>query len=254
VSFFSFDFNDNLEPCRDPSHGHAVPMRSWEHSLGVAQQQQLIKRACPSVLIEAHDWEFAGSATWPVYLFRDGHDELWGFEFMWDPFGDFTSGRLWNLYYYNLAYEQPLYLHIDLSKESEHQIVFWYTASTVRHLGIGNYAPLDDAKKAKVRQAVAIYRKHQPFFSAGKFDGLDPLTHLHTLPGQGAIVMRFNDQADPVEGEFEVAADRLGCESGIGPVSVLVGEPVRTTIAGNRLRVAYRLRGHDVLVLRVLSA
>jgi hypothetical protein len=252
VRFFSFDFNDNLEPCRDAAHGHAVPLRGWEHSLGVARQQQQIKRACPSVLIEAHDWEFAGSCTWPVYLFRDGHDELWGFEFMWDPFGDFTSGRLWNLYYYNMAYELPLYLHIDLAKDSDQRVVFWYAASTVRHLGIGNYAVLDDAKKAQVRQAVAVYREHQPFFSAGKFDGLDPLTHIHTLPGQGAIVLRFNDQAEPAEGSFEVAADRLGCEGGIGAVSALVGEPARTTVVGNgRLRVEYRLRGHDVLVLRV---
>ena len=251
VRFFSFDFNDNLEPCHDPSHSHAVPMRSWEHSLGVARQQQLIKRACPSVLIEAHDWEFAGSCTWPVYLFRDGHDELWGFEFMWDPFADFTSGRLWNLYYYNLAYELPLYLHIDLAKDSEHRVVFWYAASTVRHLGIGNYAVLDDAKKAQVRKAVAVYREHQTFFSSGRFDGLDPLTHIHTLPGQGAIVLRFNDQAEPIDGELDLAAGRLGCEGGIGPVSVLVGEPAHTVVEGGRLRVAYRLRGHEVLVLRV---
>lgn len=251
VSFFSFDFNDNTEPCRDPKHGHRIPLRGWEHSLGVARQQQLIKRACPSVLIEAHDWEFAGSCTWPVYLFADGHDELWGFEFMWDPFGDLTSGRLHNLYYYNLAYELPLYLHIDLAKDSAHRIVFWYVASTARHLGVGNYAVLSDDRKKQVRQTIKIYRVHQRFFSAGKFHGLDPLTHIHTLPGQGAVVLRFNDQAKPIRGRLELTKDQLGCPAGIGEVSVLVGVKVKPVKSQERLTINYSLRAHDVLVLRI---
>jgi hypothetical protein len=251
VSFFSFDFNDNTEPCRDASHGHAIPLRGWEHCLGVARQQQQIKRACPSVLIEAHDWEFAGSATWPVYLFADGHDELWGFEFMWDPFTDLTSGRLHNLYYYNLAYELPLYLHIDLAKDSPNRVVFWYAASTVRHLGVGNYAALDDEQKAKARQAVAIYRAHQRFFAVGRFHGLDPLTHIHTLPGEGAVVLRFNDQSEPIEGKLELTMSQLGCPGGIGDVSVLVGAKADVIKSPERLAVNYSLRGHDVLVLRV---
>ncbi len=251
VRFFSFDFNDNLEPCRDASHRHHIPLRSWEHALGVARQQQQIKRACPSVLIEAHDWEFAGSCTWPVYLFPDGHDELWGFEFMWDPFADLTSGRLYNLYYYNLAYEMPLYLHIDLAKDSEHRIVFWYAASTVRHLGVGNYAVLNAEQKAQVQQALSIYRDHQAFFSAGRFHGAGPLTHIHTLPGQGAVVLHFNDQPQPAQGKLELTKDQLGCPGGIGGVSVLLGGQAKVAGGPDRLAVEFSLKGYDVLLLRV---
>ncbi|MCY2926046.1 MAG: hypothetical protein NT031_11510 [Planctomycetota bacterium] len=251
VSFFSFDFNDNTEPCRDGKHAHQVPLRGWEHCVGVARQQQQIKKACPSVLIEAHDWEFAGSATWPVYLFADGHDELWGFEFMWDPFGDLTSGRLHNLYYYNLAYELPLYLHIDLAKDSPNRVVFWYAASTVRHLGIGNYAVLDEKQKASVRQAVVIYKEHQRFFTIGRFSGPDPLTHIHALPGDGALVLRFNDQARPLSGTLELTKEQLGCLGGIGEVSVLVGGKIGRAKSADRLRVDFTLEAHDVLVLRV---
>jgi len=251
VSFFSFDFNDHTEPCADPSHGHNVPLTPWEHSLGVAQQQRSLKRACPTALIEAHDWLWAGLGYWPIYALSESHDERWGFEFMWDPFGDLKSGRLFNLYYYNLCYEKPLYLHIDLKKDSDSRIVFWYTASTVRHIGIGNYAGLADEQKAQVRRMVKIYKAHQEFFAAGKFSGPDPLTHIHVLPGKGAMVLRFNDQAHPCKGRIEFSREELGCPDGIKECIELLGADVKISRTRDKVVCDFTLKEYDVLALVV---
>ncbi|MCY2930343.1 MAG: hypothetical protein NTV86_12755 [Planctomycetota bacterium] len=251
VSFFSFDFNDNTEPCADPSHGHIILSSPWEHSLGVAQQQRMLKQACPGALIEAHDWLWAGLGYWPIYALSESHDERWGFEFMWDPFGDLKSGRLFNLYYYNLCYEKPLYLHIDLKKDSPRCVVFWYVASTVRHMGIGNYATLAEEQKAQVRRAVAICKDHQRFFSAGRFSGPDPLTHIHVLPGEGALVLRFNDQAQPVTGRLELTKDQVGCEDGIGECTELLGAQAKFTRTGAGVCCDYALGEYDVLAILI---
>ena len=55
---------------------------------------------------------------------------------MWAPMEDLLSGRAITLYYYNLAYGLPLYIHIDLRADNQNALVFW-NASTCRHLGIG---------------------------------------------------------------------------------------------------------------------
>ena len=39
---------------------------------------------------------------------------------------DFSRGRAVSLYYYNLAYSIPLYLHIDLKTDNENALVFWW--------------------------------------------------------------------------------------------------------------------------------
>jgi len=249
VSFFSFDFNDHTEPCSDPKHGHNIPLTPWEHSLGVAQQQRALKRACPTALIEAHDWLWAGLGYWPIYALSESHDERWGFEFMWDPFGDLKSGRLFNLYYYNLCYEKPLYLHIDLKKDSDSRIVFWYTASTVRHIGIGNYAGLTDEQKAQVRRMVGIYKQHQEFFAVAKFSGPDPLTHIHVLPGKGAMLLRFNDQAQPCSGRLEFTKEQLGCPDGINECVELLGADVKVVRTRDKIVCDFTLKEYDVLAL-----
>lgn len=249
VSFFSFDFNDHTEPCCDPKHEHNIPLLAWEHSLGVAQQQRKLKQACPSALIEAHDWLMAGLGYWPIYALSESHDERWGFEFMWDPFGDLKSGRLFNLYYYNLCYEKPLYLHIDLKKDSDRRVVFWYTASTVRHIGIGNYAGLTDEQKDQVRKMVGIYKDHQEFFAVGRFSGPDPLTHIHVLPGKGAMVLKFNDKAEPCSGHLEFTKEQVGCQDGITDCVEILGAEVKLTRTRDKVVCDYVLKEYDVLAL-----
>ena len=67
----------------------------------------------------------------------NAHDELWGFEYMWDPYTDLLSGKALSLYEYNLAYDIPLYLHINSAHDSPTMLAFWWYASCCRHLGIG---------------------------------------------------------------------------------------------------------------------
>ncbi len=254
MRFFSFDFNDGIEPCFDAAHGHDLPLDLWEHALGVARQQRAVKEAAPDTLIEAHCWRTSGSAYWPMYVFQGGHDERWGFEFMWDPFADLKQGRLQRLYYYNLAYEKPLYLHIDLAKDSARQIVFWYVVSTVRHPGIGNYSALSAERQAAVREATALYARHREYFTRGVFSGPDPLTHVHTLPGRGALVLRFNPQPQPSSGRVALDAGALGCGAGGGRVETLMGAPVRADFREGTLQAAYELDAESALIFRVVPA
>lgn len=251
VRFFSFDFNDGIEPCFDASHGHDAPLDIWEHALGVARQQRAVKKASPQTLVEAHCWRTSGGAYWPMYTFQGAHDERWGFEFMWDPYADLKQGRLQRLYYYNLAYEKPLYLHIDLAKDNANQLVFWYAASTIRHLGIGNYSALADDRKARVRQAVALYAGVREYFTRGVFSGPDPLTHVHVLPGRGALVLRFNTEGAPARGRFALSAESLGCAGAVSRVETLMGDSVRATVTGEGLVVEYELGEESALMLSV---
>ena len=251
VRFFSFDFNDGVEPCFNAAHGHDVPLDIWEHALGVATQQRTVKRACPGALVEAHCWRTSGGAYWPIYAFQGAHDERWGFEFMWDPYADLKQGRLQRLYYYNLAYQKPLYLHIDLAKDSATQMVFWYVASTVRHLGIGNYSALSNERRSSVRKAVGLYARLREFFTRGVFGGQDPMTHTHVLPGRGALVLRFNPSDTGVRGRLSMGAEDLGCADGIACVRKLMGGHVRTRATGEELRADYELGPEETLLLQV---
>lgn len=196
ISFMSFDFNNYENICYSTEHNHAGPSDEWGHAAALAELQTKLKKECPGLLIEAHDWINAGTYTYPVYLFPQACHERWGFEYMWTPFEDFKSGRLRNLYYYNMAYEKPLYLHIDLANDSEHMAVFWYIASTVRHLGIGNYKGVEEDRKAVCQEAIARYCKIREYLVNGTFQGINPLIHIHELEGKGVLLLLFNDKAD----------------------------------------------------------
>lgn len=226
VSFFSFDFND-FQPelaCCNPTHDHTIPMTEWEHVRHVATQQEMTKCACPGVLVEAHDWQSAGEYKYPVYLFGKSHDERWGFEYMWHPLEDFKSGRLHNLYYYNLAYEKPLYLHVDLTSDNDHGVVFWYIASTVRHFGVGNYAALTDARKQMSADWMRIYKQYREFFSRGIFGGRGPCVHWHTIPSEGTVILLFNDSGQPTTVSVELSHHDLGLRRGHLTMETLYGD------------------------------
>jgi hypothetical protein len=226
VRFFSFDFNDShaecrdplhqhpwpvARDCRDPMHGHGIPLLSFVHARAVAAQQTEIKVARPEVLIEAHDTYFAGSKLWPVHFFHESCHERWGFEYMWHGINDLSSGLIHNLYWYNLAYDKPLYLHQNLAKDNDHLAVFWYLASTVRHLGIGNGTALTPERYALVKTSLAAYRRLRRYFVAGEFDGPEPTVHVRRLAGQGSVVLIFNDRPEPASRKVELDAAMLGC-------------------------------------------
>ncbi|BDZ47473.1 hypothetical protein GCM10025866_33820 [Naasia aerilata] len=210
VSFLMFDFHDytvegtdagtsdeiSRTACWSKDHGHSVPMSIEEHSAGVLEVIHRIKRAHPDVLIEAHDRIAGGLQDYlPLYYEHgrpDSFDEHWGFEYMWNSYLDLLSGKALSLYEYNLAYEIPLYLHINLAFDNENCLAFWWYASTCRHLGIGGVRPSDELWSAH-RAAVERYHELKSLLASGRFVGVDVDLHIHTLPNEGrAVLLAFN--------------------------------------------------------------
>lgn len=252
MRFFSFDFNNfqNDGLCYDKNHLHSIPMNQWEHSKGVAMQQKMFKTKCPEALIEAHDWADSGGRTWPIYLFSSARDERWGFEYMWKTFEDYKSGYLHNLYYYNLAYDVPLYLHIKLDNDDINLASFWYTASTIRHFGIGNYAKIDTLQAKQVKQAIEIYKKYKDYFSGGKFYGIDPLTHIHEK-NSSIVLLRFNDKATSKKCKVRLDKSVYPWIKKSSKIQYEYG--VKPTIfqADDFLELEYELRPYDVSIVYI---
>jgi len=134
----------------------------------------------------------------PVYYkygLPGSYDENWGFELMWQPMEDTLSGRARSLYYYNLACNVPLYLHIDLRDDNEHQLVLWWYASTCRHLGIGG-THADRISAEGHRQAMLRYRQLEDFYKRGNFYGANEEVHVHALPDKNAFVVNLFNLSD----------------------------------------------------------
>ena len=122
------------------------------------------------------------------------------------------SGKALSLYEYNLAYDVPLYLHINSAHDSPTMLAFWWYASCCRHLGIGG---LDEADPqwARLVEAMRTYRRLQAWFAGGRFVGLDRLTHLHVLDdGGGAVLTAYNLGAAEVHRSVSVDLSALGLE------------------------------------------
>ncbi len=201
--------------CWDSTHGHAVPLTRQGHAEGVLEVIQAVKRAYPHVLIEAHDRINGGMQDYHPLYYQHGlpysFDDNWGFEYMWDPYYDLLSGKALSLYEYNLAYEIPLYLHIHEGRDSTTMLAYWWYASTCRHLGIGGVSDPRTPLYAALKQAVTRYRRLKRFFTQGEFVGIDPLTHVHVLPGSGAAVaLFFNLSNEPHTRTVALDLPRLG--------------------------------------------
>jgi hypothetical protein len=166
----------------------------------------------PNVLIEMHDMMMGGSnpRNTPVYYkygLPGSYDLNWGFELMWNPMEDITSGRARSLYYYNLGCNVPVYLHIDLRKDVVGCPVLWWYASTCRHLGIGG-THKDPTVVVAHKAAMHTYRELARFFKRGDFYGINEEVHLHALPDENAFVVNlFNlsDQKRTIGGSLEVS-------------------------------------------------
>lgn len=227
VCYFMFDGSAYNGPCWDKEHGHPVPSGRHHHVKATNRIAFQVHEKYPDLLIEMHDQMVGGRpARWvPTYLGygRDpegkskafGFDTIWAYELMWNPMHNLGEGNSICLYYYNLAYSQPLYIHIDLRTDNAEAVMFWWNASTCRHLGIGGTHG-DPNIRAKQKQAVADYRRLKPHFSAGTFYGIDESTHVHRHPTEAtAIINCFNLDATPIEkkidfepGRFELPADK----------------------------------------------
>jgi hypothetical protein len=216
---------DNGE-CWDPAHGHRVPSGREEHVQATNRLARLIHAQYPEVLIEMHDQMLGGTRLRyvPTYYGQGrgsraeednsaGFDSVWAFELMWDPMTDLVGGHSIALYYYNLAYSLPLYLHIDLRKDNAQCLMFWWNASTCRHLGIGGTHPDPRVQQAQ-REAMATYRRLQSFFKAGTFYGLDEMVHVHVHPTEPAAVINcFNLEDHAVNRRIELHPSKLGLEA-----------------------------------------
>ncbi len=65
-------------------------------------------------------------------------------------------------------------------------LAFWWYVSCCRHLGIGGLTE-HDGQWARLVEAMATYRRLQPWFALGRFVGLEVLTHLHVLEADGTV-------------------------------------------------------------------
>ncbi len=224
ATFFMFDGTAYREECWDPNHGHPVPARLEEHCQAMCRLARMVHAEFPKVLIEMHDPANGGSPnrTCPIYYGHGlcpgrggncpafGFDSVWAFELMWKPMEDLLSGRSVALYYYNLAYSVPLYIHVDLRADNQNAIVFWWNASTCRHLGIGGTHP-DEAIREIHRQSMATYLRLKPHFASGVFWGIDEQTHVHChSDGKSAVINCFNLEDKAVEREIRFDPAEFG--------------------------------------------
>ena len=217
--FLMFDGSWYDQPCYDPGHGHAVPSTRQEHVDAILALAQNVHAAHPQAVIEQHDPIIGpGTPRYAPTYFMHGKpgavDELWGFEYMLNALADLASRRAFALYYFNLAYSIPVYLHFDLRTDNHNAVGFWWFASTCRHLGIGGQHS-DPRVWAAHKQAMAQYLEHKRLFAQGTFFGLDELTHGHTLAQARACVINcFNLEDEPVTRTLEFRLADVGLPNG----------------------------------------
>ncbi|MDW8105734.1 MAG: hypothetical protein RMK92_12035, partial [Armatimonadota bacterium] len=219
--FLMYDGTMFTGECYDPSHGHSIPLTRHEHCMACLQLIGEVKRQFPQVLIELHDPIVGGTniryaPTYFLHALPHSFDELWGYEYMWDPMDDLRSGRALSLYYVNLAYSIPIYLHIDLRKDNEHALMFWWYASTCRHLGIGGKHSDPKVWEAH-KQAMRTYLTLKRFYTQGVFYGIEETVHAHTLVGEPAragetvaVLNIFNLAQTEVEREIRFRLGDVG--------------------------------------------
>jgi len=259
--FFMFDGTAYNGECWDPEHGHGVPSGREEHVAATNKLARQVHAKYPDVLIEMHDQMLGGANLRyvPTYYGQGqggraeeaggsaGFDSVWAFELMWDPMTDLVGGHSIALYYYNLAYSLPLYLHIDLRKDNAQCLMFWWNASTCRHLGIGGTHANPEVQKAQ-KEAMATYRRLETFFKAGTFYGLDEMVHVHVHPTEPAAVINcFNLEDHAVNRHIEVHPGKLGLEA-MGPYQIRGATAQRT---GDRYVIEIEIPsfGHSLIEL-----
>lgn len=255
AAFLMFDSTQYTGPCYAKTHGHSIPSTREEHARALVELAQRVKRQCPRLLIEMHDPVSGPSGihytpTYYGYAEPNSFDCLWGHEFMWNSMKDLLEGRALSLYYYNLAYSIPLYLHIGLRTDNANALAFWWYASTVRHLGVGGKSP-DPSVWAAHKQAMRTYLVLKRFYTQGVFYGLDETVHAHTLPDlRESVIDCFNLGDTPVEKQIRFRLADIGLPSGKIDVE---GAPF--TVNGDEISIRVHLpaRGHESVKVRLAS-
>jgi len=267
AAFLMFDGSGFTGECWDATHGHSLPLTRQEHCLAYKELTRRVKERHPEVLIELHDPIVAGVNVRyaPTYFLHGGprdFDELWGYEYMWDPMDDIYSGRALSLYYVNLAYSIPIYLHIDLRKDNENALEFWWYASACRHLGVGgrhlarpeaatavaSHLAADEQVWNAHKQAMQTYRRLKRFYTQGVFYGLDETVHAHTLPEEGRCIVNVFNLADvQVERELRFRLADIGLQG-----SDIAVAGAQWDMVGDELRFSLEVpaRGHRLVEIQ----
>jgi hypothetical protein len=244
--FFMFDSDQYSGPCCDKNHGHSIPATREEHAKGLFELARRVKEKYPNVLIELHDPITGPSSVHytPSYFGYQpprSFDCLWGHEFMWNAVDDLLSRRAVSLYYFNLAYNIPFYLHVGLKSDNANALVFWWFASTCRHLGVGGKHP-DPAVWEAQKKAMQQYKEVKRFYTQGDFYGLDEMVHAHTLKDLGQSVINiFNLDDKPIEKQIKFRLAEIGLPN--VPVQI-EGLPFVQTDGEITLTATIPARGH----------
>jgi hypothetical protein len=235
-----------------------VPTTPNMHARAVEELACKVHESHPEIAIELHDpvWPW-GVRYLPVYYLHAESgcfDEGWGFEFMWNPLEDLLSGKALSLFYYNLAYSLPLYLHINMENDNDACLAFWWYASTVRHIGVGGpstssgQAQSNDVRFAAYGRAMAEYSSLKDLYARGDFYALDELTHFHVLPEEErCVVNAFNLTDVPVSREVEIRLNDLGLLRNVR----VEGAPHR--IVGGKLVLQLEIPPFSPVVVRMVG-
>lgn len=239
--------------CWDKTHGHSLPVTHQEHLAALLKMQQEVHKDYPNVLIEQHDPmlgpnPFRYTPTYFMHAKPGAFDELWGYEYMWDPMADLLSGRGITLYYVNLAYNIPIYLHINLNNDNDQALAFWWYASTCRHLGIGGKHKNPAIWEAHKR-AMKTYLSLKRFYTQGVFYGLDETVHAHTLPDLRESVLNvFNLTDKPEEKEVRFRLADIGLPT--GPIKV---DGASFTEKEGEIMMKIKLPAHGHQLIKITS-
>jgi hypothetical protein len=249
VAFMMFDSTQYSGPCYDKTHGHSIPSTREEHTKALLELARRVKSRYPDLLIEMHD-PISGPGSnhyTPTYFGYAGPHSwncIWGHEFMWSSMDDLLSRRAVSLYYYNLAYSIPIYLHVGLKPDNENALVFWWFASTCRHLGMGGKSTNPAVWQAH-RRAMQIYLPLKRFYTQGAFYGIDEMVHAHTLPDLGESVLNiFNLDDKPAEKTVHLCP----ADVGLAANSIRVeGESFSAKGGDVTFKMAVPARGHRLV-------
>jgi hypothetical protein len=163
---------------------------------------------------------------------------------------DLLTRRAVTLYYVNLAYSIPIYLHVDLRKDNENALMFWWYASTCRHLGFGGKSS-DPAIWQAQKNAMKDYLRLKQFFTQGVFHGVDEMTHVHALPERNSsVVVCFNLEQNAVDRTFRIKLPAIGLaeekQYEVKGTQVFVRE-------GNDLKINATINGRSVSLIEIIS-
>jgi len=271
VKFLMFDFHGWNGPCYAADHGHPVPSTTIDHIASIYGVARKLRQQHPDLRIEMHDGVWPWGCRYLPSYFHQGlqggdYDENWAYEFMWNSIGDIRSGKAMCLYYYNLAYDLPMYLHFNMHADNDHCLAFWWMASTVRHIGFGGrthaahmepHGPLavltpeqQQKRFDQYKEAMIVYNRLKRYFTHGQFIGIggDETLQLHTLPDRpGGVLMVFNLSDKPATRTVRVPLDKLNLKPPVLPA--VTG--AAASLAGNELLLQVELGPESPAIIEI---